>query len=126
VLYHEVRYETLVDNPAGACRVVCDFLGIAADDALVRKYEERARSNSGQADKHPWRPISRGLRDWRSQMSPSEIERFEGAAGELLEELGYQRSLPCTGLEVLERTARARDGFGRDALSQGYPVPANW
>jgi hypothetical protein len=125
-LYQEVRYEALVDHPVAVCREVCDFLGIAGDDALVRNYEERARSNSSQAHKHPWRPISRGLRDWRSQMAPSEVERFEGAAGALLKELGYERFLPCAGLEVLEHTARARDGFARDALSQGYPVPANW
>jgi hypothetical protein len=125
-LYHEVRYEALVDSPVGACRAVCDFLGLPPDDALVRKYDERARSNSRRADKHPWMPITRGLRDWRSQMPPTEVERFEAAAGGLVEELGYQRDFPDPSLEALEKTARARDLFARDALSQGYLVPANW
>ncbi len=125
-LYHEVRYEALVDHPAGECRVVCDFLDVPPDDALVRKYEERARSNSSQAGKHPWMPITRGLRDWRSQMRPTEVECFEAAAGGLVDELGYQRAFPRPGPEALEHTARARDWFAQDALSQGYPVPANW
>jgi hypothetical protein len=125
-LYHEVRYEALVDDPAGECRALCDFLGVPADDALVRKYEERARSNSRCAEKHPWMPITRGLRDWRTQMPPTEVERFEAAAGGLVEELGYQRAFLHPLPEALEHAARARDWFARDALSQGYPVPANW
>ncbi len=31
----------------------------------------------GQDAKHPWMPITSGLRDWQSQMSPEAVERFE-------------------------------------------------
>jgi hypothetical protein len=125
-LYHELRYEELVDHPVDECRAVCDFLGVSHDDALVRKYDERVRSNSGQIDKHPWLSIKRGLRDWQSQMTPADLGRFEAASGGLIEQLGYRRADPHPGPEALKYTARARDLFARDALSQGYPVPAKW
>jgi len=123
-LYHEIRYEALVDRPADECRALCDFLGVPPDDALIRKYEERARSNSGRADKHVWMPITRGLRDWQTQMSLTDVKRFEAAAGRMLEEVGYRRAFPCPRPKAPERAAR--DWFARDALSQGYPVPAGW
>ncbi len=125
-LYHEVCYEALVDRPADECRVLCDFLGVPPDDALVRNYEEQVPNNSRGADKHPWMPVTRGLRDWQSQMPAAEVDRFEAAAGGLIEELGYRRAVPRPRAAVLEYIARARDCFVQDADAQGYPVPASW
>ncbi len=125
-LYHEVRYEALVHRPADECQALWDFLGVPPDEALVREYEGRARGNSGQADKHPWRPITHGLRDWQSQMHHPEVERFEAAAGGLIEELGYRRAFPRARAAVREPAARARDSFVQDALGQGYHVPVGW
>ena len=125
-LYHEVRYEALVDRPADECRAICDFLGVPPDDALVPKYEEQARSNCGRPDKHPWMLITRGLRDWQSQMAPAEVERFEAAAGRLIEQLGYRRAFPRIRPEAQEQAALTRDWFVQDAHAQGYPVPADW
>jgi hypothetical protein len=125
-LYHEVRYEALVDGPRDVCGAVCEFLGVPPDDDLIGKYEERSSRNPSHADKHPWMPVTRGLRDWQSQMPPAEVERFEAAAGGLIEELGYRRAFPRPRPEALEHAAKARDEFARDALSQGYPVPAIW
>jgi hypothetical protein len=39
-------------------------------------------------------PPTAGLRDWRTQMSPDEVRRFEVIAGALLDELGYPRASP--------------------------------
>jgi hypothetical protein len=121
-LYYEVRYEAMVERPTDECRNICDFLLVPPDDALVRKYEDRAQSKSSPTDKHPWLPITRGLRDWQSEMLPTDVERFEAAAGGLVEQLGYARSFPQPRSELLEQAARARDAFIQDALSQGYPA----
>jgi hypothetical protein len=125
-LYYEVRYETLVDRTADECRNICDFLRVPPDDALVRKYEDRARSNCSPTDKHPWMPITRGLRDWQSEMLPTDVERFEAAAGDLLAKLHYQRAFPCLRPEALEHATQARQLFFHDALSQAYAVPTHW
>jgi hypothetical protein len=57
------------------------------------------------------RPITPGLRDWRTQMSSEHLERFEAAAGELLTELGYVRGFPHPGPESLENASRVRESF---------------
>ncbi len=50
-------------------------------------------------------------------MPAVDIEQFEAAAGELLEELGYARAVPHPRSECLERAARIRDGLARDPLT---------
>jgi hypothetical protein len=124
-LYYELRYEALVARPVEECRTLCAFLGVS-DDGMVRSYEERARADPGQDARHPWMPITQGLRDWQSQMPPADVERFEAVAGTLLDELGYRRAAPRPRPEEVEYAARARDWFARDAHAQGYAVPQRW
>jgi hypothetical protein len=71
-------------------------------------------------------PITSGLRNWQTQMSLEAVERFEAAAGTMLDELGYQRAVPSPRPEEREYAARARDWFARDAHAQRYPVPKTW
>jgi hypothetical protein len=125
-LYHELRYEALVEHPGDECGALCDFLEVVRDDTLLGGYEERARGNAGRDAKHPWMPIARGLRDWQSQMAPPDVDRFEAVAGGLLAGLGYRRAFPLVRPDALEYAARVRKWFAQDALSQGYPVPSNW
>jgi hypothetical protein len=46
--------------------------------------EERAHHRSLK------RPLTPRLRDWRAEMRPEELAAFEGVAGDLLQELGYE------------------------------------
>lgn len=48
-------------------------------------------------------------------MPAEDVERFEVAAGELLEELGYPRAVPCPRPQSLERAARIRDVLAQDS-----------
>jgi hypothetical protein len=125
-LYYELRYESLVAHPKDECRALCEFLGVPYDDHMVQSYQERAISCPGQDAKHPWMPITPGLRDWQSQMPPEAIERFEAVSRAMLDELGYQRATPRSWPEEVEYIARARDWFARDALAQRYSVPKTW
>jgi Sulfotransferase family len=110
-LYYEIRYETLVSQPATECAALCDFLGLPHDDAMLRFYEGREKADFGLDAKRAWRPITPGLRDWGSQMTLDDMERFEAAAGDLLEELGYPRAVPDPPQEKLENAARIRHAF---------------
>jgi hypothetical protein len=125
-LYHEVRYESLVANAADECRALCEFLDVNWDDSMVRAYHERAITNPGMDSKHPWLPVTIGLRDWQSQMAPGAIRRFEAIAGKLLEELGYSLAVRRLRPVEHERAARTREWFVQDAKSQGYSVPCAW
>jgi hypothetical protein len=85
----------------------------------------RTRAGAGLDAKHSWLPITPGLRDWRSQMSPGDVETFEAGAGDLLGELGYPRALPGSSKKQ-ETAMRARTRFVDSLRSRRLPVPEGW
>src|SRR5262249_49351538 len=89
--YYEIRYEGLVANPAHECMQVCDFLGLSFHEGMLRFHEGRTRAEAGLDAKNAWQPITSGLRNWRADMEAADLQRFEGAAGDLLDELRYPR-----------------------------------
>jgi hypothetical protein len=125
-LYYEIRYEALVSQPATECAALCDFLGLPYDDAMLRFYEGREKADFGLDAKKAWRPIIRGLRDWRSQMTLDDIECFEAAVGDLLEELGYPRVVPDPPQEKLEEATRIRHAFTQEVRAKGKRLPEKW
>jgi hypothetical protein len=116
-LYHEMLYEDLVDDPERECKRLCEFLGVPYDDAMIRFHEGRERVKPGRGAKSAWLRVTSGLRDWRTQMCTGDVERFEAAVGDLLEELGYERAVPNPSSEALEQAARIREAFTREALA---------
>jgi hypothetical protein len=121
-LYCEVRYEALVADAATESSTLCAFLDIPYDDGMLRFHEGHTRTEAGLDPKEAWLPVTSGLRDWRSQMTLPEVGRFEAAAGELLEELGYQRGTHTTP-ERRAEAARVRDLFIQDVRSPRRPLP---
>ena len=113
-LYHEVRYESLIDNPAQECGALCRFLALPYDDRMLRFHEGRTRTKPGLDAKHAWLPITCGLRDWASQIPAADVERFEAAAGGLLTELGYPRGVSHPRREALEHASKIRDLLAQD------------
>jgi hypothetical protein len=86
--YLEVRYEDLVSGAEGVLRRICSFAGLTYERAMTEYAgsgsEERGHQQSLK------RPLTEGLRDWRTQMPPKELAAFEGVAGDLLHELAYE------------------------------------
>ena len=123
--YHEVRYEALVEHPAAECRRLCAFLGVAYAGTMLHFHEGRTRTDPGLSSKRAWLPPTPGLRDWRTQMPPEAIERFEAVAGDLLDDLGYERGVPTPRRERLQHAAKARQAFREDmvARSRTRPLP---
>jgi hypothetical protein len=125
-LYHEVRYEELVADPERECRSICAFLEVEYDAAMLRFHEGRTRSASGLSSKRRWLPPTAGLRDWRTEMDSRDVERFEAAAGDLLDELGYERRSPDLESQLLGRAAAIRLRFSEDVATRGRPLPERW
>jgi hypothetical protein len=125
-LYHEVRYEALVSEPAKECEKLCSFLDLPYDDAMLKFHEGRAKMKPGRDAKRAWLPTTSGLRDWRTQMPAEALERFEASAGDLLEELGYPRACPPPPEEKLARAVRIRESFIREASASGKRLPKSW
>jgi hypothetical protein len=115
-LYHEMHYEDLVDDPQRECKRLCEFLGVPYEEAMIRFAEGKTRTDLPYARKTPkkaWLPITSGMRNWRTEMPVKDIQRFEAAAGNLLEELGYQRNFSRPTPQVLEHATRIRKMFSR-------------
>ncbi len=119
-LYYEMSYESLVANPAEECSALCAFLGIPYDEAMLRFYEGKVKTDSALDAKHAWLPPTPGLRDWRTQMSSQDVERFEAVAGDLLEELGYTLKVERIPDERLKYAVQIR------SLFEGSPLPHHW
>ena len=129
-LYYEMRYESLVAQPAQECVALCAFLGVPFGEGMLRFHEGRTRTVPPSDAKHAWlpsagdksefrlRPITAGLRDWRSQMSHADVEKFEAAAGDLLDELGYPRAIPRLRSERLEDASRIRELLALDSRAR--------
>ncbi len=78
-LNHQIRYESLVQNPADECVALCAFLGLPYDDAMVKFHEGRTKPESGLSANRAWLPPTPGIRDWRSHMPAKDVERIEAA-----------------------------------------------
>jgi hypothetical protein len=115
-LYYEVRYESLVSRTGEECAALCAFLGVPYSDAMLRFHEAPAASDPGLETKRAHLPVTRGLRDWSAQLPREDNERFEAAAGVLLEELGYPRVVPCPRVAVLNHAARIRHLLAEDLV----------
>jgi hypothetical protein len=123
--YYELRYEALVGDSEHECRQLCDFLALSYDPSMLRFHEGRTTSKPGLSPKKAWQPVTAGLRDWRQQMMPGDIARFEAAAGGLLDELGYERGAAVRGEDVA-LAAQLRDAFAADAHARRLAVPEAW
>src|SRR2546426_6079816 len=104
--YREISYERLIDDPEAVVRSVCEFIELPFDAGMLRYYERTKPFLPGQVgggrkrDGRLHLPPTKGLRDWRRQMPKQDVAAFELIAGDLLQQLGYERGadhLPTWG-----------------------------
>lgn len=59
-------------------------------------------------------------------MPVDQAERFEAVAGDLLDELDYERAFPRPRADLLRHAADFRDRVTTQLRAQGQPVPGAW
>jgi sulfotransferase family protein len=116
-LYCEVRYECLVSRPRETSERLADFLNLPFDEAMLQFHQDHGLDDPGLEATHAGRPITNGLRDWRSEMTADAVERFEAMAGVLLDELGYPRAVPRPGPAALDHAAVIRERLANCPLT---------
>jgi hypothetical protein len=99
--YQEVRYEDVLRDPEAVVRGVCDFIDLRFEDSMLRYFERADRLIQGVGRPHRHQrlflPPTKGLRDWRQQMSRRDAALFEAIAGDALTGFGYERATPRVG-----------------------------
>ncbi len=95
--YREVRYERLVASPEETLAELCRFVDLDPRPEMLRFFERGGGElTASERENHPnvSRALTTGLRDWRTEMAPGDVEAFEAVAGPLLTDLGYERRFP--------------------------------
>jgi hypothetical protein len=92
--YHELRYEDLIEAPERKLRLLCDFLELEFDPAMLAYYENVDQSIPG-SKRHIWPMIDRppvpdNVYRWKREFGRGLRTGFEKRAGSVLAELGYE------------------------------------
>ncbi len=86
--YLETRYEELVADPEGGLRLICELAGLEFDPVML-EYAGNVDVSAKPHQQSLQRAPTPGLRDWRTELSPTDVTAFEEVSGDLLRELGY-------------------------------------
>lgn len=94
--YIESRFEELVGSPEAAVRKLCEFLDLEFHPDMLRYYERASEivATTAKPSRHRdiFLPPTKGLRDWRRELTSDQVLRFEAIAGGVLDDLGYGRA----------------------------------
>lgn len=116
----DVRYEALVRSPAEVLGEITAFLGVEYHPAML----EYGRDTTYEA------PDPRLVEQWRTKLSPREIELVEARCGALMEARGYVRArphrppTPVERLRLAAENRRWRTKFNVERL--GLPLYLSW
>lgn len=123
-LYHELRYEELVEEPEAVLRTLCLNSGLSFSNDMLRFYEGRVRYRPELSAKDAWLPPTSGVRNWRTEMSSRDQQLFQALAGDALEMAGYAPACAWISSEVVARAAQCRVWWMKEkANQQPWPVP---
>jgi len=132
--YLVVRYEDLILDTEATLRRLCSFIGVEYSPAML-EYPEAVSRKIPPERRWLWpvldrAPVTSKAFRWKQEMSRSQRVVFEGVAGELLKELGYE-SFPvipklasayllelCYFLDRGGRLRRFRERLGLRRLSR--------
>jgi hypothetical protein len=87
--YLEICYEDLVADTEAVVRSVCSFAGLPFEPEML-DYTGMVDVSTKPHHQRLLQPPTRGVRDWRTQMSRDDALAFEAVAGDLLADLGYE------------------------------------
>ncbi|MGH8873978.1 MAG: sulfotransferase family protein [Acidimicrobiia bacterium] len=110
--YREVRYEALIAEPQATVAELCSFLELVPVEGMLEYFDDAPRLLAQTYDPEAHRsialPLTRGLRDWRNQMSAEDVVAFEALAGDLIDELEYERGFSRIGFRNKIRAPLSR------------------
>ena len=109
--YLEVRYEELLGSPEAGIRGIYEWLGLSCEEPVVERTLGEARSEFNVDPKQP----GVGAGKWRGKLSAADLATFDRIAGNLLEDLGYERAAAGAVRASRPTLAGLRRRFARPA-----------
>ena len=100
--YLEVYFEQFLDDPPGAMRTVCSFLNEPFHESVLTP---NPGTRGARAQISHERIVTSNHGKWKRSMTKRDVALFEGVAGCLLDELGYE--VTGTGRTVSRTEAAA-------------------
>lgn len=90
--FHFIRYEDLVADIENELKKICHFLGCKFSSEMLN-YDKKSSFYKQQRENiHTFKKPDKSLAEkWRTKLSPFEISVVEHVAGDLLDELKYER-----------------------------------
>ncbi|MDQ2910304.1 MAG: sulfotransferase [Actinomycetota bacterium] len=116
--YLEIRYEGLISDTEPTLAQIASFLELPFAREMLEYHRGKTRSEPGLSTKAAWLPPTAGLRDWRAQMPPRDLELYEAIAGNVLSLFGYERAFDTISSDVEERAARLREEWEAGVMEQ--------
>jgi hypothetical protein len=114
--YIESRFEEVIDDTEGSVRRICEFIDLPYDPVMLTYYERAGDivSTTAVPDRHKdiFLPPTKGLRDWRRELSDDQVARFEALAGDVLRDLGYERKFEKVPMSARAAALRQVAGDG--------------
>ena len=121
----EVRYEQLVAEPEHVLLQICDHVGLSFEPAML-DYASSVDVTRQPHQQSLTRPPTPGLRDWTTEMPPTDVLAFEAVAGDVLAELGYETSSAPTLRGRLRRASYAARITAWNAAAFALRVSPLW
>lgn len=119
--YREVRYEDMVDDPEAVTRELCEFLGLDFHPVMLEFHRRGTEFAAGTPHPDAFRglaqPVTKGMRDWRTQMAPDDVALVEAIAGDLLSDLGYDVTGTAAGARLRAKATAAAAGWQAKRLA---------
>ncbi|NOZ39397.1 MAG: sulfotransferase [Planctomycetes bacterium] len=123
--YCELKYEQLVAQPEIECKKLAHFLDLPHVEAMERYYEGRSQTDEQLSTNAAWLPPTPGRRDWRTQLEAKDLEKFEAAAGDLLDQLGYERRCSTISNKVQDQVENIKRQFA-ESVDGRWRLPEPW
>lgn len=119
--FHCVSYEQLTQHPEETARALCAFLNTDYVPAMLDFHKTSEAKNAAESSELWSNVTSPIIRDnskkYKKEMSSYDISIFESVAGNILDQLGYERDFVASG-EELEYSSQDIDEFNKLNISK--------
>lgn len=100
-------------------------MGVPHEESMEKFYEGKTVHDTDLSTNAAWLPPTPGRRNWKTQMHSEEVERFEAVAGDLLEDLGFERVSGEPSRKLRRHVNDLQQQFAGE-IGSHWQLPESW